>query len=119
MIGKTKTLAEERQGQVDPLTEADAANARMALVGLSLYPTKDLGEDPDYTVAEANWRAELHQMVDRLDCTDLAAVVELVRPLVQVQRDLDIFKRIAQRSVRIMLLAGFSLPVDVREVTYA
>ena len=90
----------------------------MALVGLSLYPTKDLGEDPDYTVAEANWRAELPQMVDRLDCTALAAVVELVRPLVQVQRDPDIFKHIAQRSARLLCLVGLSLLVDIQEVAY-
>jgi hypothetical protein len=83
----------------------------MTLVALSLYPTADLGQDPGYTVADANWRAELHQMVDRLDRSDLMAVVGLVRPLVQVQRDPDIFEYIERLAARSL--------VGVREVVHA
>lgn len=123
MNGKTKVSTvvceDGERGQVAPLAEADAARARMALAGLSLYPTADLGQDPGYTVAEANWRAELHQMVDQLDRTDLAAVVGLVRLLVQVQRDPDLFKFVEQRAARVLHLAGLSPLVSAQEVAHA
>ena len=80
----------------------DAANARYALANLGFYPTADLGEDPDYTIAETNYRAALHQVIEALDRTDLVAVFQLARPLALVPRDPAIFTYIAKRSARFL-----------------
>jgi len=97
--------------QVFPHDGKDAANVRRALANLGFYPTADLGEDPDYTMAETNYRAALHQVIEALDRTDLVAVFQLARPLALVPREPAIFTYIAKRSARFLRLLAAVLTV--------
>jgi hypothetical protein len=89
------------------LDEMDAENARNALAMCSFYPTGDLNQDPGFEVSEAKERAALHQIVDALDRTDLAAVYTLARVLALVPRDPATFERVAKSSTRALAMAGF------------
>jgi hypothetical protein len=90
--------------KVFPHDREDAANVRQALADLGFYPTADLGEDPDYAMAQTNYRAALHQVVEELDRTDLQAVFQLARPLMLVPRDPAIFDYVAERDARFRCL---------------
>ena len=50
---------------------------RAMLRALGLCPEGDIGKDPDYAVWESNARAELHDLVERVQRQDLWALREV------------------------------------------
>jgi hypothetical protein len=52
---------------------------RAVLKGGGVYPTADLSLDPGYEFYEATIRAELPELLSRMDRTTLVAVYRLIR----------------------------------------
>ena len=77
---------------------------------LLIYPTGDLTGDPGLALEEAHLRADLHEIVEKLDRTDLRAVHELVEALVLVPRDPGLFDYIERMDARRLALSGLAIP---------
>lgn len=62
-------------------------------LGLSaLYPRRDLGQNPNLGVMEANHRAALPEILTELDRSDLAALLYVARLMATVPREADWFE---------------------------
>ena len=89
-----------------PWDEAEAIRIRRRIGEEGLYPTGDINDDPGLAVAEANPRAALHQVVEELYRTDLRAVFDVVRLLVLIPRDDEVFEWTAVESALKLASAG-------------
>jgi hypothetical protein len=70
-----------------------ATQVRRALANLHLYPRRDLAQNANLGVMEANHRAALPEIIAELDRSDLAALLYVARLLATVPREPDWFKR--------------------------
>jgi hypothetical protein len=76
-----------------PADRARAVQVRRALAGLGLYPRRDLAQNPNLAVMEANHRAALPEIVAELNRSDLAALLYVARLLAIVPREADWFEQ--------------------------
>ncbi len=76
-----------------PPDQAWAHRVRQTLAELDIYPRRDLVQNPNLEIMEANYRAALPDIIAELDRSDLAAVLYVARLLATVKREPGVFRR--------------------------
>ncbi|GIK38072.1 MAG: hypothetical protein BroJett011_19050 [Chloroflexota bacterium] len=76
-----------------PADRTRAAQVRRTLASLCLYPRRDLAQNSNLGVMEANHRAALPEIMAELDRSDLAALLYVARLLATVPREADWFEQ--------------------------
>lgn len=85
-----------------------AQRVRLALADLDLYPAGPLEADPAFATQEANHRAALHDLVNELDRTDLAALFQAARLLLLFPKQTAVFgRRTTNDGRRTMTVGGY------------
>lgn len=75
-----------------PADRTLAVQVRRALTDLCLYPRRDLAQNSNLGVMEANHRAALPEIIAELDRSDLAALLYVARLLATVPGEAERFK---------------------------
>lgn len=82
-------------------------NARFMMATLDLYHTDNINDDPELIAYERDMRADLEQIVNELDRTDVIALHNLARLLILEPRDDEsLFGFIEEKSRMVLARYG-------------